>query len=498
MPASSTTRPGQRPADPGGQVVVADRHRVRVPAGPLAHLGRGPRRRSRAATRSRRSASAELHRHDLLQPPGHLGGADDGAGPHPLHPGPVPLPGRDPPPGGRGRRHPHARRGGPGAGPPNRSSRYRQARRASAPTTFCSSTAGTRASSTRPVRPIRTPWYRVDSSRSTGWAGSKPARSSSAPSAPGSDGQQPGRPRPPGAGAQCRSGGDPGTPRSPLRAGPAPPAVRTGPARPAPARAPWPGPSGVSEVRQMLPSASTRYAGSPRPRACTPRVRGRSSANGTRHSPAASGSAAWAARGVRYRGAGRRGWACPALTRPWRSGRSVGPSSVRARPASRRAARSRGRCAPRPRSPRRPAPRPRRSTRPRPTTLPVTRAPAPMLAPSNSTLPPTSASAATCAPAPTAVPPRSRAAGCTSAPSSTSGSPGAPGPAAHGSGRQPSPHQVAGALDERLGGAHVEPVRGLRVTHHDRARADQPGKRLPLHRDHLARRDPSMTDRRNT
>ena len=44
---------------------------------------------------------------------------------------------------------------GPGAGSPNRSNSSRQARFASAPTTFCSSTAGISASNTRSERPIR-------------------------------------------------------------------------------------------------------------------------------------------------------------------------------------------------------------------------------------------------------------------------------------------------------------------------------------------------------
>ncbi len=46
---------------------------------------------------------------------------------------------------------------GPGAGRPNLSSSRRQARCASTPVTFCSRTAGTRASMTSPVRPMRRP-----------------------------------------------------------------------------------------------------------------------------------------------------------------------------------------------------------------------------------------------------------------------------------------------------------------------------------------------------
>ena len=44
---------------------------------------------------------------------------------------------------------------GPGGGSPYLSMSVRQARRASAPTTFCSRMAGTSASNTRPDRPIR-------------------------------------------------------------------------------------------------------------------------------------------------------------------------------------------------------------------------------------------------------------------------------------------------------------------------------------------------------
>ena len=46
---------------------------------------------------------------------------------------------------------------GPGAASPYLSSRNRQALWASRPTTFCSRTAGTSASKTRPVRPTRSP-----------------------------------------------------------------------------------------------------------------------------------------------------------------------------------------------------------------------------------------------------------------------------------------------------------------------------------------------------
>ncbi len=74
---------------------------------------------------------------------------------------------------------------GPGAGAPYRYISVRQARCASIPTTFCSSTAGTSASSTWWLRPTRRPACRAAISRSSWWPGSKPARSSPPPSMSG-------------------------------------------------------------------------------------------------------------------------------------------------------------------------------------------------------------------------------------------------------------------------------------------------------------------------
>ena len=75
---------------------------------------------------------------------------------------------------------------GPGAGSPYVRISVRQARQASRPVTFCSSTAGTSDSRTRPVRGTRQPGCRRHSSRTTGWRGRKPLGSSSAPSIAGS------------------------------------------------------------------------------------------------------------------------------------------------------------------------------------------------------------------------------------------------------------------------------------------------------------------------
>ena len=95
---------------------------------------------------------------------------------------------------------------GPGAGRPNRRSSSRQVRNASRPTTFCSSTAGTSASSTRPDRPMRPPACRKASSRSSGWAGRKSPGRSRAPSRSGSAVQHPVRAGPPGPGPHPGAG----------------------------------------------------------------------------------------------------------------------------------------------------------------------------------------------------------------------------------------------------------------------------------------------------
>ena len=51
-----------------------------------------------------------------------------------------------------------------------------------------------------------------------------------------------------------------------------------------------PGPSGVSDVRQIAPASSTRYVGSPLPRPCTPSVTRTSTANGASQSSSTIGS----------------------------------------------------------------------------------------------------------------------------------------------------------------------------------------------------------------
>ena len=76
---------------------------------------------------------------------------------------------------------------GPGARLPQRWTRLRKPAKASWPVTFCSMIAGTSASITRPLRPIRqSRWWRQTSAM-IWWWGSKPLGSSSAPSSPGTD-----------------------------------------------------------------------------------------------------------------------------------------------------------------------------------------------------------------------------------------------------------------------------------------------------------------------
>ena len=75
---------------------------------------------------------------------------------------------------------------GPGAASPNRLTSVRNEAWASLPVTFCSSTAGTSASTTRPVRGTRSPGCRAAESTSRGWRGRKPSAASRAPSRSGS------------------------------------------------------------------------------------------------------------------------------------------------------------------------------------------------------------------------------------------------------------------------------------------------------------------------
>src|ERR1700678_59497 len=97
---------GQGPADDVLQVVVADRDRIRIARCPLPGLGRGPD----ADAGDRPQLAVGLLVADLEQPLKRRSdrrSPDDRLRPNPLHPGPVPLPGRNAPPHGRLRKHPH-------------------------------------------------------------------------------------------------------------------------------------------------------------------------------------------------------------------------------------------------------------------------------------------------------------------------------------------------------------------------------------------------------
>ena len=99
------------------------------------------------------------------------------------------------------------------------------------------------------------------------------------------------------------------------------------------------GPSGVRDVRHTAPDGSTRKAGSPVPRRCTPRVRARSSWNGACQRPVSMTSVCGCV-GPSPAGAapprGTRG-----LTRPWRSGPTSGRGPPPATPACLHVVRSR-------------------------------------------------------------------------------------------------------------------------------------------------------------
>ena len=189
---------------------------------------------------------------------------------------------------------------GPGAGVPYRHSRKRHACRASAPVTFCSSTAGTSASRTRPVRGTRRPGWRRATSRSSGQRGVKVAGSSRAPSRSGTPATAHSAPGP--HAVACTSPGD-GT-RSASVAGPC----------------------GVSATRQNAPSA-TRCAGSPRPRTSGPRVARTSTGRPGRHTVSATPTGPATAVMRRWRSGPRRRRG----RRPARPGRR--PAARCARPA---------------------------------------------------------------------------------------------------------------------------------------------------------------------
>src|ERR1700722_5884573 len=104
---------GQGPADDVLQVVVADRDRVRVARRPLPGLGRGPYPDAGDGPQ----LAVGLLVADLEQPLKRRSdrrSPDDRLRPDPLHPGPVPLPGRNAPPHGRLGKHPHPPRCRPG------------------------------------------------------------------------------------------------------------------------------------------------------------------------------------------------------------------------------------------------------------------------------------------------------------------------------------------------------------------------------------------------
>ena len=174
----------QRPAHHGRDVIVTHADRVGVAAGPLPDLGRRPRpdagQRAQAASASAPGSTQIASSRPATRPRWRWSGRGP---PRPRRdaspttgwpatsrqagrPASRPVPGREP------------------ASPCQASSR-RQARCASTLTTFCSSTAGTSASSTRPVRLMRSPASCLASSRSRGWSGWNAAGSSLAPSRSG-------------------------------------------------------------------------------------------------------------------------------------------------------------------------------------------------------------------------------------------------------------------------------------------------------------------------
>ena len=141
---------------------------------------------------------------------------------------------------------------GPGAGSPWRRTSATNAAAASRPVTFCSMIAGTSASSTRRVRPIRIPGSRACRSRRSGCpatSAAKPAASSFAPITSGA--------------------------WSIAQAAPGPHAcVRI--AFPSEISLSVTGPSGVRVARHAEPSRDKRNVGSPGPRRWIPSVRRRS------------------------------------------------------------------------------------------------------------------------------------------------------------------------------------------------------------------------------
>ena len=189
-------------------MVVADRDRVRVADRALRGLGRGPhadaghepqpgQRVGRGQVGASSSRAATRRGPDRPLP------VDADAGP-------VPVPGRDVEQPGRGGGTRIPAGAGPGAGVAvplqQRTARPRGPRW---PVTFCSRTAGTSASKTRPVRATRRPWCSRCSSASTG-AGRRTRPSSCAPSRSGTRSSSQSAPGPQAVGralaaAACRS-----------------------------------------------------------------------------------------------------------------------------------------------------------------------------------------------------------------------------------------------------------------------------------------------------
>ena len=132
---------------------------------------------------------------------------------------------------------------GPGAGSPWRRTSSRNEPNACFPVTFCSRIDGTSDSITRPVAPIRQCWCRLQPAATSGWCGSKPDGSSSAPSR---------------AGIRSRAQSAPGPHARPS----------TSPVEGRGWRHSDAGPTGVRMARHVRPASSSRWVGSPAPRRC--------------------------------------------------------------------------------------------------------------------------------------------------------------------------------------------------------------------------------------
>jgi hypothetical protein len=174
---------GERPPDVLGHVVVPEADGIGVAQG-RARTSALVQTPMPGSDWSFRSAVAEVVRHDPLERSRTRGRRHERAGTRRIDVEVEPLPARDRPP------RPPGPAGGRGPAPPPA-----PARRGAGPATepgerllsghLLLKTAGSRASKTRPVRPIRRCGKRRCASTSTGWRGSKPLGSSSAPSIAG-------------------------------------------------------------------------------------------------------------------------------------------------------------------------------------------------------------------------------------------------------------------------------------------------------------------------